>query len=207
MSVNDLVKTYESSKIQESESAIASPQVMVIWRVVPFLVQQGRCGQGWQVIVIVISALLSLPLLISLLLHPNRHALAIQAHVPKTVHPWVTPLENPASEVASRLGLLLVVMRKRCRSRVVENVDESENKIKLGLLHKVDSAHRIFDLLAPSRVTGPSHLLSQTLVNLAHGHVQTGYLQPVRHAEAFSNVGVEALERWVIQRQVVEAKM
>jgi hypothetical protein len=47
--VNDLVKTYESSKIQESESAIVSPQVMVIWRVVPFSVQQGRCGQGWQV--------------------------------------------------------------------------------------------------------------------------------------------------------------
>ncbi|KAG2746426.1 hypothetical protein P692DRAFT_20820256 [Suillus brevipes Sb2] len=109
-SVNDLVKTYESSKIQESESAIVSPQVMVIWRVVPFSVQQGRCGQGWQVIVIVISALLSLPLLISLLLHPNRLALAIRAHVPKTVHPWVAPLENPASEVASWLWLLLVVV-------------------------------------------------------------------------------------------------
>ncbi|KAG1836158.1 hypothetical protein F4604DRAFT_1693137 [Suillus subluteus] len=154
-----------------------------------------------------LAALLSLPLLISLLLHPNRHALAIRAHVPKTVHPWVTPLENPASEVASRLWLLLVVvMRKGCRSRVVENADESENKIKLGSLHKVDSTHRIFDLLAPSRVTGPSHLSSQTLINLAHGRVQTGYLQPVRHAEAFSNVGVEVLERWVIQRRVVEAK-
>ncbi|KAG1871256.1 hypothetical protein DFJ58DRAFT_837226 [Suillus subalutaceus] len=184
-SVNDLVKTYESSKIQESKSAIASPQVMVIWRVVPFSVQQGRCGQGWQVIVIVISALLSLPLLISLLLHPNRHVLAIRAHVPKTIHPWVAPLENPASEVALWLWLLLVVvMQKGCRSQVVENADESKNKIKLGSLHKVDSAHRIFDLLAPSWVTGPSHLLSQTLVNLAHGCVQTGRLQPMRHAEA-----------------------
>ncbi|KAG2136838.1 hypothetical protein BD769DRAFT_1708725 [Suillus cothurnatus] len=84
-----------------------------------------------------LAALLSLPLLISLLLHPNCLALAIQAHVPKTVHPWVAPLENPASEVAS-------------------------NKIKLGSLHKVDSAHRIFNLLAPSRVTGPSHLSSHT---------------------------------------------
>jgi RNA-dependent RNA polymerase len=50
-------------------------------------------------------------------------------------------------------------------------IRDSQNKIKLGPLHKVDSAHRIFDLLAPSRVTGPSRLSSQTLVNLAHGHV------------------------------------
>ncbi|KAG1829881.1 hypothetical protein EV424DRAFT_1344031 [Suillus variegatus] len=104
------MKTYESSKIQESKSVIAFPQVMVIWRVVPFSVQQGRCGQGWQVIVIVISALLSLPLLISLLLHPNHHMLAIQAHVTKTVHPWVAPLENPASEVASMRVLTIVLL-------------------------------------------------------------------------------------------------
>ncbi|KAG2358031.1 RNA dependent RNA polymerase-domain-containing protein [Suillus spraguei] len=50
-------------------------------------------------------------------------------------------------------------------------IRDSQNKIKLGSLHKVDSAHRIFDLLAPSRVTGPSRLSSQTLVNLAHGRV------------------------------------
>ncbi|KAG1831088.1 hypothetical protein EV424DRAFT_1343213 [Suillus variegatus] len=103
-SVNDLVKTYESSKIQESESAIASPQVMVIWRVVPFLVQQGRSSSSsFQ------RCSLSL-LLISLLLHPNRHALAIWAHVPKTVHPWVAPLENPASEVASMSVLTIVLL-------------------------------------------------------------------------------------------------
>lgn len=29
-------------------------------------------------------------------------------------------------------------------------IHDSQNKIKLGPLHKVDSAHRIFDLLAPS---------------------------------------------------------
>ncbi|KAG1813878.1 RNA dependent RNA polymerase-domain-containing protein [Suillus subaureus] len=50
-------------------------------------------------------------------------------------------------------------------------IRDSQNKINLGSLHKVDSAHRIFDLLAPSRVTGPSRLSSQTLVNLAHGRV------------------------------------
>lgn len=37
LSANDLAKTYESSKNQESAIAIASPQVMVIWRV-PFWV-------------------------------------------------------------------------------------------------------------------------------------------------------------------------
>lgn len=36
-SANDLAKTYESSKNQESAIAIASPQVTVIWRV-PFSV-------------------------------------------------------------------------------------------------------------------------------------------------------------------------
>ena len=29
-------------------------------------------------------------------------------------------------------------------------IHDSQNKIKLGPLHKVDSTHRIFDLLAPS---------------------------------------------------------
>lgn len=37
LSANDLAKTYESSKNQESASATVSPQVTVIWRV-PFLV-------------------------------------------------------------------------------------------------------------------------------------------------------------------------
>ncbi|KAG2141030.1 RNA dependent RNA polymerase-domain-containing protein [Suillus clintonianus] len=50
-------------------------------------------------------------------------------------------------------------------------IRDSQNKINLGSLHEVDKAHRIFDLLAPSRVTGPSRLSSQTLVNLAHGRV------------------------------------
>ncbi|KAG2153597.1 RNA dependent RNA polymerase-domain-containing protein [Suillus bovinus] len=56
-------------------------------------------------------------------------------------------------------------------------IRDSQNKIKLGPLHKVDSAHRIFDLLAPSRVTGPSRLSSQTLVNLAHGRVPLSILK------------------------------
>ncbi|KAG1840300.1 RNA dependent RNA polymerase-domain-containing protein [Suillus subalutaceus] len=56
-------------------------------------------------------------------------------------------------------------------------IRDSQNKINLGSLHKVDSAHRIFDLLAPSRVTGPSRLSSQTLVNLAHGRVPLSVLK------------------------------
>ncbi|KAG1730698.1 RNA dependent RNA polymerase-domain-containing protein [Suillus paluster] len=50
-------------------------------------------------------------------------------------------------------------------------IRDSQNKINLGPLPEVDTSHRIFDLLAPSRVTGPSRLSSQTLVNLAHGRV------------------------------------
>ncbi|KAG1795975.1 RNA dependent RNA polymerase-domain-containing protein, partial [Suillus plorans] len=56
-------------------------------------------------------------------------------------------------------------------------IRDSQNKIKLGSLHKVGRAHRIFDLLSPSRVTGPSRLSSQTLVNLAHGHVPFSVLK------------------------------
>ncbi|KAG2107049.1 RNA dependent RNA polymerase-domain-containing protein [Suillus discolor] len=56
-------------------------------------------------------------------------------------------------------------------------IRDSQNKINLGSLHNVDSAHRIFDLLAPSRVTGPSRLSSQTLVNLAHGRVSLSVLK------------------------------
>lgn len=56
-------------------------------------------------------------------------------------------------------------------------IRSSQNKINLGHMHEVDSAHRIFDLLAPSRVTGPSRLSSQTLVNLAHNGVSTDLLE------------------------------
>lgn len=47
----------------------------------------------------------------------------------------------------------------------------SQTKIKLGEASKLGQAHRIFDLLAPSRVTGPSHLSSQTLVNLSYNGI------------------------------------
>lgn len=56
-------------------------------------------------------------------------------------------------------------------------IRSSQNKINLGPLHEVGSAHRIFDLLAPSRVTGPSRLSSQTLVNLTHNGVSTDLLK------------------------------
>ncbi|KAG0704371.1 RNA dependent RNA polymerase-domain-containing protein [Suillus ampliporus] len=56
-------------------------------------------------------------------------------------------------------------------------IRNSQNKINLGPLHEDDTAHRIFDLLAPSRVTGPSRLSSQTLVNLAHNGVPTDSLR------------------------------
>ncbi|KAG2363745.1 hypothetical protein BDR07DRAFT_1483338 [Suillus spraguei] len=56
-------------------------------------------------------------------------------------------------------------------------IRDSQNKINLSSLHNVNSAHRIFDLLAPSRVTGPSHLSSQTLANLAHGRVPLSVLK------------------------------
>ncbi|KAG1757774.1 RNA dependent RNA polymerase-domain-containing protein [Suillus lakei] len=45
----------------------------------------------------------------------------------------------------------------------------SQNKIDCGPLHKVDTAHRIFDLVAPSRVTGPSRLSRDTLELMADG--------------------------------------
>ncbi|KAG2075104.1 hypothetical protein BDR04DRAFT_1091949 [Suillus decipiens] len=56
-------------------------------------------------------------------------------------------------------------------------IRNSQNKINCGPLHKVDAAHRIFDLLAPSRVTGPSRLSRDTLVNLTHNNVPTGILK------------------------------
>ncbi|KAG2045047.1 RNA dependent RNA polymerase-domain-containing protein [Suillus americanus] len=56
-------------------------------------------------------------------------------------------------------------------------IRNSQNKINCGPLHKVDAAHRIFDLVAPSRVTGPSRLSRDTLVNLAHNDAPTGILK------------------------------
>ena len=47
----------------------------------------------------------------------------------------------------------------------------SQTKIKLGSPHKLGKAQRIFDLLAPSRVTGPSRLSSQTLINLSYNGI------------------------------------
>ncbi|KAG2350150.1 hypothetical protein BDR05DRAFT_480 [Suillus weaverae] len=56
-------------------------------------------------------------------------------------------------------------------------IRNSQNKINCGPLHKVDAAHRIFDLVAPSRVTGPSRLSRDTLVNLTHNDVPAGILK------------------------------
>ncbi|KAG1747654.1 RNA dependent RNA polymerase-domain-containing protein [Suillus lakei] len=81
---------------------------------------------------------------------------AVQGRIAGAKGMWVLH-PDPAHQVAD--GPLTIWIR------------DSQNKINLGSLHEVDSAHRIFDLLAPSRVTGPSRLSSQTLVNLAHGHV------------------------------------
>ncbi|KAG6380657.1 RNA dependent RNA polymerase-domain-containing protein [Boletus reticuloceps] len=46
-------------------------------------------------------------------------------------------------------------------------IRSSQTKIQLGPTSELGRAQRIFDLLAPSRVTTPSRLSSQTLVNLA----------------------------------------
>jgi RNA-dependent RNA polymerase len=54
----------------------------------------------------------------------------------------------------------------------------SQNKVNLGPLHGLGSAHQIFDLIALSHVTGPtSWLSSQTLVNLTHNGVSTDLLK------------------------------
>ncbi|KIJ13767.1 hypothetical protein PAXINDRAFT_135617 [Paxillus involutus ATCC 200175] len=50
-------------------------------------------------------------------------------------------------------------------------IRDSQTKIKFGDLHKLGPSQRIFDLLAPSRVTGPSRLSAQLLINLAHNGV------------------------------------
>lgn len=47
----------------------------------------------------------------------------------------------------------------------------SQTKIKLGSTSALGPAQRTFDLLAPSRVVGPSHLSSQTLINLSFNGV------------------------------------
>jgi len=47
----------------------------------------------------------------------------------------------------------------------------SQTKIKLRGWPQVGRAQRIFDLLAPSRVTGPSRLSSQTLINLSYNGI------------------------------------
>ncbi|KIJ57547.1 hypothetical protein HYDPIDRAFT_171642, partial [Hydnomerulius pinastri MD-312] len=50
-------------------------------------------------------------------------------------------------------------------------IRDSQLKIKLRPLNKLGRAQLTFDLLAPSRVTGPSRLSAQTLVNLSHNGV------------------------------------
>ncbi|KAH7920937.1 hypothetical protein BV22DRAFT_765729 [Leucogyrophana mollusca] len=47
----------------------------------------------------------------------------------------------------------------------------SQNKMDLGPVDQFDRAHRIFDLLSPSRVSSPAHLSAQTLINLSHNGV------------------------------------
>ncbi|KAG2122046.1 RNA dependent RNA polymerase-domain-containing protein [Suillus cothurnatus] len=73
-------------------------------------------------------------------------------------------------------------------------IRNSQNKIDCGPLHKVDTAHRIFDLVAPSRVTGPSRLSGGTLVNLAHNGVPTGILKELM-ADGLHNE-VRQLTEW-----------
>lgn len=73
-------------------------------------------------------------------------------------------------------------------------IRNSQNKIDCGPLHKVDVAHRIFDLVAPSRVTGPSRLSRDTLVNLAHNDVPTGILKELM-ADGLHNE-VRQLTEW-----------
>ncbi|KAG2133611.1 RNA dependent RNA polymerase-domain-containing protein [Suillus bovinus] len=79
-------------------------------------------------------------------------------------------------------------------------IRDSQNKIKLDPLHNVDSAHRIFDLLAPSRVTGPSRLSSQTLVNLAHGGIPFSVLKELMADGLHEERAVEQAGRVVTSR-------
>ncbi|KAG9313859.1 RNA dependent RNA polymerase-domain-containing protein [Chiua virens] len=53
----------------------------------------------------------------------------------------------------------------------------SQTKIKLGSSFHLGHSQRIFDLLAPSRVTGPSRLSSQTLINLSYNGIEHGMLK------------------------------
>ncbi|KAG2154648.1 RNA dependent RNA polymerase-domain-containing protein [Suillus clintonianus] len=73
-------------------------------------------------------------------------------------------------------------------------IRNSQNKINCGPLHKVDAAHRIFDLVAPARVTGQSRLSRDTLVNLAHNGVPTGILKELM-ADGLHNE-VRQLTEW-----------
>ncbi|KAH7911585.1 RNA dependent RNA polymerase-domain-containing protein [Hygrophoropsis aurantiaca] len=56
-------------------------------------------------------------------------------------------------------------------------IRDSQNKINLGSVQQFDRAHRIFDLLSPSRVTSPSRLSSQTLTNLSYNGVPDNVLK------------------------------
>ncbi|KAG2159654.1 RNA dependent RNA polymerase-domain-containing protein [Suillus bovinus] len=73
-------------------------------------------------------------------------------------------------------------------------IRNSQHKINCGPLHKIDDAHRIFDLVAPSRVTGPSRLSKDTLVNLAQNDVPTGILKELM-ANGLNNE-VRQLTEW-----------
>ncbi|KAG8219296.1 RNA dependent RNA polymerase-domain-containing protein [Butyriboletus roseoflavus] len=53
----------------------------------------------------------------------------------------------------------------------------SQTKIKLGKTSELGRAQRTFDLLAPSRVTHPSRLSSQTLINLCHNGINPQVLK------------------------------
>ncbi|KAG0706616.1 RNA dependent RNA polymerase-domain-containing protein [Suillus ampliporus] len=93
--------------------------------------------------------------------YPSRPT-AVQGRIAGAKGMWVLH-PDPEHQVAD--GLPMIWIR------------DSQNKINLGPLHELDVGHRIFDLLSPSRVTGPSRLSSQTLVNLAHGRVPLSILK------------------------------
>lgn len=50
-------------------------------------------------------------------------------------------------------------------------IRSSQTKIQMGPASELGPAQRIFDLLAPSRVTSPSRLSSQTLINLSYNGI------------------------------------
>jgi RNA-dependent RNA polymerase len=93
--------------------------------------------------------------------HPTRPT-AVQGRIAGAKGMWVV---HPDPEYQAADGPPKIWIRS------------SQNKVNLGSLHGLGSAHRIFDLVAPSRVTGPSRLSSQTLVNLTHNGVSTDLLK------------------------------